>query len=408
MLIPQPPVSPTAGVRHRLIALLCGGLMALFSSAPLRAHPGGLQNPLKCEIAADKLIVTVWVSVTELGVLGGVEIDKLTGKVDMAALEDAAPRHDRYLLSHLSFRADDALLNGSVQQIIPPESIGQGPVAPDNAHYRYLIHYPVPQVPERLLFSHNVGTDAVADDGTPWNVTYNIQIGLEGQPLTPARLQPGAEFIFLPVKGKIEFEPEVAPLPRRMLPELADASARSGVADGIRNPALLAMALACLLVSAGAVDFLRRWSLLAAGAAGGYFLAVHLGDSLPGWLPGPVAGLAAILAGADLVHDFASPPGFRRRFIFVLGGLGLGLGLTKHGLSLVRGNETAFSLPGSAAYLAGGIAVATVVGMLLAEAWQRSRPAGETARRVTVQLCGLVVIMAGALHILRTLHIVAW
>jgi len=145
--------------------LACLILCGLFSLRPAMAHPVS-QGAMEIIIHADRIDLHATVSLEE--VLVATALGGKKNKVGQEALRD----HGDYLLAHLHISADEQPVAGRVLEV-PPQSTGR---------LTYRLEYRLEgAATKRIEFRQDVLREFTFAPGNPWEASYIVRIGLDGQ-----------------------------------------------------------------------------------------------------------------------------------------------------------------------------------------------------------------------------------
>ena len=299
---------------HRAARLFTWLLLTL---AGAQAHPI-LQNPVWIAASPDRITVDLHVSIRELIVVQGLTVTA-DGRVDTLQAEELAPKHAGYLLDHWQIKADGTPLTGTVTEIKPPKTIGEGLEGPDRAHFVYTIEYPLAHPPAVLSFRQTMCVEFPSAPGVPWDLSYAYRYGPHGE--TPRKF--GAMARDQTLNVKTGFGPAT--------PGTSPGDPPASGPEIIHEP-MPATLLGLWIVFLAATVIGRTFSLHApfpytgpviAWAAG--FLAMRfLPAGAPAWLLYLIAGAVTIFTAADNIHSAASGPRRYRLALLYTGALVFG------------------------------------------------------------------------------------
>jgi hypothetical protein len=145
--------------------LSCLILSALFSARPAMSHPVS-QGAMNIVVHSDRIDLRATVSLEEVLVTS-----TLIGEKSKAG-QGALRNHGDYLLAHLHISADGQPIAGKVLEV-PRQTTGQ---------LTYLIEYRLAGIAtKRIEFRQNVLREFIFAPGNPWEASYIVRIGLDGQ-----------------------------------------------------------------------------------------------------------------------------------------------------------------------------------------------------------------------------------
>lgn len=178
---------------HRFLLLL----LFLWGGLSAQAHPI-FQNNLWVEYTETEMAANVQVTVKEICTAAGLPFN-IDTPADRALIEDAAPKHLDYLLSHLHISANSQELKGSLVSVDPPIAWIPTPadlnaIAPntpipknevtDRLHFFFKLKYPLTSPPYRVTISHEMMQEFSYAPGTPFNFSYHVRVPRKGKPAT--------------------------------------------------------------------------------------------------------------------------------------------------------------------------------------------------------------------------------
>lgn len=154
----------------RLLASLIP--LAFFGVCPAKAHPVS-QGAMEIVIRADRIDLRATVSLEQVLVAAA-----LAGKNNRVGRE-ALRGHGEYLLAHLHVNADGLPISGRVLEV-PRQSTGQ---------LTFRLEYRLAAMAaKRIEFKQDLLREFMFAPGNPWEASYIVRIGLDGQAPTEGLL----------------------------------------------------------------------------------------------------------------------------------------------------------------------------------------------------------------------------
>jgi len=276
-------------------------LLSLFFSLQLaEAHPVS-QGAMTITVHPDRIDLKATVSLEE--VLVATAGSKKNNKAALEAIRE----HGQYLLSHLQISADGKPVPGQVLEI-PEQPAGQ---------LAYRLEYRLAdRVTKRIEFRQNVLRELNFAPGNPWEASYLVKIGLEGQTTS--------EGILFTFREPLIFDSRNPAGKGRII--LFGAFVRHGIAHIITGYDHLLFVAALVLAATGWRDLLKVIAVFTLAHTLTLVLAVLNIFRLPSGVVEPIIALSIVAVAAQNVFWPERSHGRGRLLLAFVFGLFHGLG----------------------------------------------------------------------------------